>query len=62
MKANEYLILSEAVEEGVAYGYMRAFKYVDNPTPEMVKDAVVQAVMASICEYFIFEDLNNAND
>lgn len=60
MKPNEYKILLEVVEEGVSCGYMRAFKYVDNPTPEAIQAAIVDAVMFQICEYFWFEDLNNA--
>lgn len=56
MKANEYKILSETVEEGVAYGYQRAFKYSDNPTPDAIQAAIVDAVMLQICEYFIFDD------
>lgn len=61
MKANEYKVLSEAVEEGVSYGYQRAFKYSDDPTPDAIQAAIVDAVMLQICEYFFFEDLNNAN-
>lgn len=61
MKPNEYKVLSEAVEEGVSYGYMRAFKYSDDPTPDAIQAAIVDAVMLQICEYFFFEDLNNAN-
>lgn len=61
MKANEYKILSEAVEEGVSYGYQRAFKYSDNPTHDAIQAAIVDAVMTEICQYFLFEDLNNAN-
>ena len=62
MKANEYLVLSEAVEEGVSYGYQRAFKYSDNPTPDAIQAAIVDAVMSQVCEYFFFEDMNNANN
>lgn len=54
MKPNEYLILGEAVEDGVNLGYTRAFKYSDNPTPDAIQAAIVDAVMLQICEYFIF--------
>ena len=57
MKCNEYLVLSEAVEEGIAYGWMRAHKHVDNPTEESIKDAIQNAVMTSICEYFWFDSV-----
>jgi len=38
MKANEYLVLSECVEEGIAYGWMRAHKHVENPSEESIKE------------------------
>lgn len=56
MRPNEYLIMCEAVEEGIAYGWMRAHKHVDNPTEESIKDAIEQAVMTSISQYFWFDD------
>lgn len=49
-------MLSEAVEEGIAYGWMRAHKHVENPTEESIKEAIHNAVMASISEYFWFDD------
>lgn len=61
MKPNEYLVLSECVEDGVALGYTRAHKHTDTPTEQQIKEAIEQAVMTEICQYFIFEDLNNAN-
>lgn len=62
MKANEYKVLSEAVEEGVSYGYQRAFKYSDNPTPDAIQAAIVNAVVLQICEYFYFEGTKYANN
>lgn len=56
MRANEYLVLSEAVEEGIDYGWMRAHKHVDNPSDEAIKEQLVNAVMASISEYFLFDE------
>lgn len=49
-------MLSEAVEEGIAYGWMRAHKHVDNPSEEAIKEQLVNAVMASISEYFLFDE------
>jgi hypothetical protein len=60
MKPKIYTILSQAVEEGVKRGYRRAFKYVENPSEEAILDAVDTAVMASILEYFTFD--NEYND
>lgn len=55
MRANEYLILDEAVENGVSYGYERAHKHTDNPDAESIKDAIRLAVMNEICQYFFFD-------
>lgn len=57
MKANEYLILSECVEDGINLGYTRAHKRTDTPTEQQIKAAIVDAVMLQICEYFFFEDM-----
>lgn len=54
MKVIEQAVMSECVEEGIAYGWMRSHKHVDNPTEESIKEAIHNAVMASISEYFWF--------
>lgn len=59
MKANEYLVLSEAVEEGIVSGWYRAHKHVDRPSEEAVKEAIHNAVMASISEYFLFDEVRD---
>lgn len=61
MRANEYLVLSECVEEGIAYGWMRAHKHADSPTEESIKDAIHNSVMASISEYFLFDEVRDDN-
>ena len=58
MQVNDYLVMERAVEEGISYGYMRAYKYTDTPTPEMVKDAIRQSVMNEICDWFKFQSLS----
>lgn len=55
MKPKIYTILAQAVEDGVKRGYRRAFKHVENPSEEVILDAVETAVMASILEYFTFD-------
>lgn len=61
MRANEYLVLSEAVEEGIAYGWMRAHKHVENPSEEAIKEQLVNSVMSSIAEYFWFDEVRDDN-
>ena len=57
MKLDTYRILEMAVRDGAAIGYRRAFKHDDEPSEERIIDAIEQAVMAQICEWFRFEDL-----
>jgi len=59
MKVKVYNILDRAIEEGVAYGYNRAYKHTDTPTPEQVMREIETAVMNEICEVF---DLSNDSD
>jgi hypothetical protein len=54
-RVNVYAIVSRAVEEGVAYGWMRAHKHTDSPDAEMTKDAIVTAVTGSLCEVLDFD-------
>lgn len=45
-------ILTRAIEEGIAYGYQRAYKHTDNPTEEQVKDAIFGGVIDAITDVF----------
>ena len=56
MKPNEWVILSRAIEEGVAYGWNRAHKHIDDPSPEAIRSEIEQAVENSISEVFVFEE------
>lgn len=49
---NTYILLDQAVEEGVMWGWNRAHKYIDNPDEAIIKDAMVRCVLDSIMEYF----------
>jgi hypothetical protein len=56
MKPNTYAILSRAVEEGVAYGWNRAHKHTPTPTADEATEAITDAVMLEIAEWFTFDD------
>lgn len=56
MTANEYKLMQKCVEDGVNYGYCRAFKHTETPSESAIKDAIVDAVMLEICEWFDFEE------
>jgi hypothetical protein len=57
MKANDYKVLQKCVEDGVAYGYKRAFKYNNTPPGASIQNAIYEAVMVEIAEWFDFEDV-----
>ena len=57
MKAKEYNLMSKCIEDGIAYGYQRAFKHTDKPDDNAIKNAIYEAVMNEICENFTFDDL-----
>ena len=59
MKANMYKLIERCVEEGVQYGYNRAYKHTDTPTEDQIKLAVTDAVMNEICEWFDFPQGDN---
>ena len=56
MKPKFRLILEQAIDEGVAYGYHRSFKHNEDPTPEAIIENIQEAVMSKMYEYFIFEE------
>lgn len=47
---------SRAVDEGVAYGWNRAHKHTDTPTPEAVREAIERAVMDALAEVIEWPD------
>ena len=56
MKPKFYFILETAIEEGVRRGFYKAHKHDENPSEDVVISSIEDAVMASIHEYFTFED------
>ena len=56
MKAKTRVILEMAIEQGVARGYSRAHKHVENPAGYDILQSIEDCVMSQIYEYFTFED------
>jgi hypothetical protein len=56
MKPKFYVILEQAIEEGVRSGWHRAHKHVENPQEASIKEAIEDAVMSAIHEYFTFDE------
>jgi hypothetical protein len=57
MKPNTYKIIQEAVENGVALGYNRAYKHSETPSEGFIKQQIYDAVMSEICEWFMFDSV-----
>lgn len=55
MKVNEYKVISDCVERGVARGYAQAFKHDDAPSADAITATIESAVLNELCEYFMFE-------
>lgn len=56
MKPKVRVILEQAINEGVARGYRRAFKHNDSPLEGAILDSIEECVMEQIYEYFDFSE------
>ena len=56
MKVKAFIVLEHAISLGVAYGYARAHKHVENPTKETIIEEIENAVILSINDYFHFDE------
>jgi hypothetical protein len=50
-----YKLLSDLIESGIARGWARAFKYVEDPSEEEIVKAIVDAIMLEFDESFRFQ-------
>jgi len=57
IRVNTYEVIAQAVENGISYGYKRAFKHTEKPDEDSIKEAIYQAVMNDLSEILIFPDL-----
>lgn len=62
MRVNEYRVIDEAVDVGIGIGWTRAHKYTDHPTGEDIRNAIRDAVMNEICEWFVFTGEGHDNN
>ena len=60
MKPRFRAILEMAIEEGVRFGYKRAFKHVENPHEDTITDTIVTEIFNSLDTWF--EDVNDVED
>jgi hypothetical protein len=58
MKPKFRNVLEIAIEQGVRYGYSRAYKHNENPTEGAIIDSICEEVMNSLDEWFDFNEDN----
>ena len=59
MKPKFLPVLEMCIENGLTYGYRRAFKHNDNPTEEQITEQIRQSIMHELYEWF---DMENAGE
>ena len=62
MRIKAYPVLVRCIDEGVRYGYNRAFKHCETPGEKEICEAVYQAVLNELCDWFTFEPGEEEND
>ena len=55
MKPKILPVLEMCIENGLAYGYRRAFKHTDNPTEEQITNQIRESIMHELYEWFDFD-------
>ena len=56
LKLKAYSIVSDAVDSGISYGFNRAHKHMETPNSVDIHEAVLTAVMGSLCDIIDFGD------
>lgn len=56
MRAKEYEVMRMAIDAGVKLGWNRAHKHDPDPPDDHILEAMIEAVSAEVCEWFLFED------
>ena len=51
-----YNLISRCVEDGISYGYQRAFKHTASPGEAHIKESIYDAVTNEISEWFNFPE------
>jgi hypothetical protein len=51
-------VLEMCIENGLTYGYRRAFKHNDNPSEEQITHSIRESIMHELYEWFDMENIN----
>ena len=55
MKPKILPVLEMCIENGLNYGYTRAFKHDDNPSEEFITNTIKESIMHELSEWFDYE-------
>ena len=55
IKFNTYNILSEAITQGINWGWIHAHKHSNTPSEDTIKDYIYEDIMNSLSEIFNYE-------
>ena len=62
MRAKEYPLLSNCVENGIKLGWNRAFKHTDEPGTDLIHRKIYEAILEEILECFELDDWKRDED
>ncbi len=58
MKPKILPVLEMCIENGLAYGYTRAFKHDDDPSEEFITNTIKESIMHELYEWFDFDKVD----
>ena len=58
MKPKILPVLEMCIENGLSYGYRRAFKHDNDPSEEFITNTIKESIMHELYEWFDFEAVN----
>ena len=58
MKPKILPVLEMCIENGLSYGYRRAFKHTDDPTEDQITQAIKDAIMLELYEWCDFDKVD----
>ena len=55
MRVKTHMVLMDCIESGIKLGWNRAHKHDDNPTPQVIKRCIDDAIHGQLGEYFEYD-------
>lgn len=60
VRVNAFLVIAEAVDRGINWGWQHAHKHVEDPGETAIKESLYNDIMNELCEVLRFDDGANA--